>query len=89
MSTVREVIERLQHYDLDAHVAVSLWSTDDVLCMVDEDDGLKLTQEQANKIIDDIDHHHDASIGINWEVIRCHIDFLEQDLEDTKENDDE
>lgn len=85
MSTVREQIERLQRYNLDDHMAVSLWSTADILCVA-EDRGMRLTQEQANEVIDSIHRCHDASIGINWDVINAHLDFLESDLLKEKNN---
>ena len=47
------------------------WSVDDVIGLNDN----KLTREQAIGILDNILSHHDASIGVNWDVIQCHIDM--------------
>jgi hypothetical protein len=35
---------------------------------------IELTEEQADDILDDLAHYHDASIGINWDVISFHIE---------------
>ena len=76
MSTVREAIERLQRYDLDAHVAMPLWTAVDVLGLA-QDRGINLTDQQADEILDYIERHHDAEIGINWDVIDANLDFVE------------
>lgn len=48
------------------------WTTDDVLAQANED-GVELTQEEAREILADLRRRHDASIGINWQVISTHI----------------
>jgi hypothetical protein len=54
------------------------WSTEDVLMQADNMN-IELTEEQADDILDNILHHHDACVGINWEVIEFHIDnYIEQ-----------
>jgi hypothetical protein len=55
-------------------IILNKWCVEDVLCVA-KDRKVKLTKKQARKILADIDHHHDASIGINWDVIDCHIDM--------------
>jgi hypothetical protein len=49
------------------------WCTDDVIFQADNMD-IELTEEQADDILDDLAHYHDASIGINWDVISFHIE---------------
>jgi hypothetical protein len=44
------------------------WSTEDVLWQSEQLD-LELTEEQADDILEIIEHRHDASVGINWDVI--------------------
>lgn len=51
------------------------WSTEDVLGKAEEMD-IELTEEQADVILDNIERYHDASIGINWDVIEYHIESL-------------
>ena len=41
-----------------------VWSTEDVLCVRPD-----LNKEEARKVLYELDHSHDATIGINWEVI--------------------
>ena len=54
------------------------WSTEDVLMQADNMN-IDLTEEQADDILDNILHHHDACVGINWDVIEFHIDnYIEQ-----------
>lgn len=47
----------------DGEIAI-IWSIDDVM-----EECKWLTEEQAYEVLHDIDHNHDACIGINWEVI--------------------
>jgi hypothetical protein len=49
------------------------WSTEDVLWQAEQLD-LELTEEQADDILEIIEHRHDASVGINWDVISFHIE---------------
>ena len=49
------------------------WSTEDVLFKAEEM-GIELTEDQADAILDNIEHYHDASVGINWDVIEFHIE---------------
>ena len=71
------------------------WGVDDVLSLdVDicwrsgllTDTGFQkekynLTRKDAQAILERVDRYHDAEQGINWDVIRCHIDMY---MEDTK-----
>ena len=41
-----------------------IWSTEDILCVRPD-----LTKEQAREVLYELDHSHDATIGINWDVI--------------------
>jgi len=49
-----------------------IWSTDDILGYANEI-GVTITYEDAEKILDNIYHFHDASIGVNWDVIGSYI----------------
>ncbi|MDG1950125.1 MAG: hypothetical protein P8J32_04935 [bacterium] len=40
---------------------------------------VELTDEQALEVLAIIDHRHDASIGVNWEVIDVHLQMYLQD----------
>lgn len=41
-----------------------VWSTEDVLSVRPD-----LNKEEAREVLYELDHSHDATIGINWEVI--------------------
>jgi len=49
------------------------WSTEDVLWQAEQLD-LELTEDQADDILESLENKHDASIGINWDVISFHIE---------------
>lgn len=48
------------------------WCTDDVMQCA-ESNGKKLTTEQARAVLSYLKHKHDASQGINWDVISAVI----------------
>ena len=47
----------------------NLWRIDDVL-----QERPDLTKEQALSVLEACERHHDATIGINWEVIQFHAE---------------
>lgn len=56
------------------------WHVDDVLSVRPD-----LTKEQAREVLYELDHNHDANIGISWEV----IDIIAEGMfERPKESDD-
>lgn len=59
----------------DEHVAVAIWSEQDVFERAREN-GLKVTREQAQEVIDQMDRHQDAEIGLTWTT----IDYLLDDM---------
>jgi len=67
MPTVEEAIKRLK-WNGSQHVAVAIWSEDDVLERAKEL-GIKCSRAQAREIIDSIDHKQDCSLGITWDTI--------------------
>ena len=56
-------------------IVAPLWVADDVLCIANERE-ITLTEEQVEYIMDEMERHHDASIGINWDVIDGTIDWV-------------
>ena len=74
MTTVKEAIKHLKNYDtLEEHIAVAIWSEEDVLERAKERK-IKITKKQAQNIIDRIDRKQDCSIGITWDTIDCYTD---------------
>ena len=51
--------------ELDEGQIAIIWSLEDVMMECDW-----LTEEQALDVLHSLDHNHDATIGINWDVIR-------------------
>lgn len=66
-----------QHYDSTDRIAL-IWGIDDVKFQADEL-GIELSDQQAFDILHDINRKHDASIGVNWDVIKCYIDIHKND----------
>jgi len=69
--TVKEAKHRLT--GIEGHVAVAIWSREDVIGRAKEK-GITLTDKETDEILDDIDRHHDATLGITWDTIDCAID---------------
>ena len=76
MGTVQERIEELQkNYKPNDHVAVAIWSIEDVITRAKERK-ISVTKKQAENILDDIEDHHEATLGINWDTIDSKLDEL-------------
>lgn len=74
MTTVKEAIEHLQQYLKPTdHVAISIWSIEDVQDQAKERK-IKISKRKAEELLDDLDRHQDASIGINWDTINAYLD---------------
>ena len=56
---------------LDEGQIAIIWSVKDVMQECDW-----LTEEQALEVLHNIDHNHDATIGINWDVIYYNAEWL-------------
>ena len=54
----------------DDEIAI-VWSVEDVMQECDW-----LTREQALEVLNHLDHKHDATIGINWEVIYYNAQWM-------------
>ena len=48
------------------------WSTEDVL-MKAKTMGVKLNEQEADNVLDDLEYGHDSELGINWDVIESYI----------------
>jgi hypothetical protein len=60
------------HSELAERKAIaSIWDYSDVLTVRPD-----LTDEQAWEVLQAAKRHHDANIGINWEVLEFHAQFL-------------
>ena len=66
---VKAVREKLN----SGEIIFSEWSYKDVLIKAEEM-STTLTKEQAMEILSNVEHKHNASLGINWDVIQAHIE---------------
>ena len=76
--TIAQLIEHLQGYgDQDEVIAYDLWLADDVLTQARDTDNL--TRSEAEEVLTRIEASKDATVGITWEVLDCHIDNIVQE----------
>lgn len=73
MPTVREVVAYLldNYTDLDV-IACAIWTGDDVIDKATKMN-LVLSQYEVEEILNRLDDEHNASIGINWDVLETMI----------------
>lgn len=71
-----DAVESMQKEWLDK-MAVS-WGAEDIQSVA-RNKGFSLTSEQIGEVLDHLLHKHDASIGINWDVIDATLDILFDD----------
>lgn len=55
-----------------------IWNIEDVVCVA-EDNDYELTDDQARDVLSLLVSKHDATIGINWDVIECWIEMYLND----------
>ena len=81
------LIQRMQQpcREIDLHALAarrrqiaSLWNVEDVQSIRPD-----LTEGQAWEVLQSAEKGHDATIGINWEVLECHAEMLFGDAPDT------
>jgi hypothetical protein len=60
------------------------WCTEDIICQAEEHD-VTITNEEAREVLMMMKKHHDASVGINWEVIDIYIGLFVQEKKRIKE----
>ena len=56
----------------DRGYALSIWDKTDILHQAEKLD-IELSEEEALQVLYDIDNDHDATVGINWDVISFHL----------------
>lgn len=54
----------------------SYWTVDDVKCIAES-----VTGEEAREVLANAKKYHDASIGINWDVLKTRLDMIREDKE--------
>ena len=77
MPKVQELREWLDTYNPNDELAWALWCIEDVqMAAKDWDPSIELSDKRAAEILNKVHHKQDASVGINWDVIREYIDEL-------------
>lgn len=66
----------VKRIDPKEHVCVIIWSVEDVLERANER-GMKISKGEAEDIIEEMEHRHDATIGINWDTIDSYLGDLD------------
>jgi hypothetical protein len=76
MATVKGLRNELGlHYKANEVIAYDIWTVEDVIERAHEN-GKEVTQEQAEEVLEFIQHHRDANLGITWIKIDCALDEL-------------
>jgi hypothetical protein len=71
--------------EIESKKFASLWGIEDVhACNEDDELGYDITDKQAEEILQNVISYHDATIGINWDVIREHIAMYFQNQKNKK-----
>lgn len=72
---IKDLIENLQGYDPEMPIAYALWQPDDVgAWLEDRHTGIKLPMSVVSEILAQTQRKHDATVGLNWEVLGWHIE---------------
>ena len=73
-----EHIKSLKEEFINGDAIAVIWTTEDVFTESENID-TEISEEEAQKILEILDRKHDASIGISWDTISCHIDEIIHD----------
>ena len=73
--TVKELIEHLKTYDPNMVCAAPFWQPEDVKLRA-HDNGIELTDDQCNKVIEFVQRTADCELGITWITIDCATDEI-------------
>lgn len=87
MKPTQEQIENAKAILEQANICAIYWGVNDIIGRAKEIDVL-LTEEQAIKIIKDIERQHDSTVGVTWETIEFHVRDNGVDLYDIDNVDD-
>jgi len=61
--------------DDDTIVCVAIWCVADVMGRAEER-GMTITKEQAEEVLNTMDHKQDCSMGISWDTMDVYLDDL-------------
>jgi len=72
INLINQLPSNIQDFDTDTTIG-AFWGIDDVIFRAEEI-GFTLDYIQAKEVLGNTKRNHDASIGINWDVLDCHIE---------------
>jgi hypothetical protein len=64
------IVQRLP--DDGRSFAWAIWEREDVINQAMENN-IEITPEEADAVIEAMDHHHDSSLGLSWVVLAVHL----------------
>ena len=74
--TVRDAIIRLlKYHDLDQNICMIIWGSEDVELEAKNMNAV-MSEEETQAILDNMEDGHDATLGVNWYTIQCHIEAV-------------
>ena len=72
---LREELTKVIGMIKDPNYMFVSWHVDDVFSVIeDRFDSIEFSKEEAVEVLDNMKRSHDATIGINWDVIEVHIE---------------
>mgnify|MGYP003439864707 FL=1 len=80
-------VGQLDFHDLaeKENIIPVFWIKNDII-EVCEDNDYTLSSEEIDKVVYDLERYHDAEVGINWEVIKCYIQMIIDEREESNSN---
>lgn len=80
-------VGQLDFHDLaeKENIIPIFWNKNDIIGVC-EDNDYTLSSEEIDKVVYDLERYHDAEVGINWEVIKCHIQMIIDEREESNSN---
>lgn len=74
---LKELLQMFLSYKGNSQdVITESWSVDDILNQAEQDE-IELTTEEAREVLKLVHSEHDATIGINWDVISIWISWFD------------
>lgn len=77
----RKAYEKCDRF-IDGEVIASTWDIDDVKSLQDDEDEFdeseRITDDEAKEVLQMANDNHDATVGINWDVLQSHLDHVRE-----------
>ena len=71
-----ELLKIVQNLSDDGRsFAWGIWEREDVINLAMEHE-IEITPEEADAVIESMDHYHDCSLGLSWVVLAVHLKEL-------------